>query len=154
MPVPANRKLYALLQAAGIPRDQKETLCQSFSSGRTTHLGQMTDAEQRELFSHLQRQANRTAQPVVRHISPEQVRTEKQRKKLIAVARSMGWEVIGPNGLRQADMQRIYRWVEQYGYLHKHLNDYTADELPKLLSQFEMVQVDTIRRIDNHLNAQ
>jgi hypothetical protein len=46
-------------------------------------------------------------------------------------------------------MQRIYAWVEKYGYLHKHLNKYTYEELPKLVSQAEQCYYSFLKTVAN-----
>lgn len=65
-----------------------------------------------------------------------------QRKKIISCCREMGWVKSG-----KADMARIYSWVLKFGYLHKKLNDYTAAELPKLVTQAENMKKDHLNRI-------
>lgn len=62
-----------------------------------------------------------------------------QRKKIISMARSIGWTKASQRdeSKQVADMQRIYGWVLKYGYLHKGMNEYTAKELPKLVTQFQ-----------------
>lgn len=59
---------------------------------------------------------------------------DKSRKLMIHYAHLMGW---GING--KADIKRLDGWCKQFGYLHKGLNEYSADELPRLVYQFEMV---------------
>lgn len=66
------------------------------------------------------------------------------RRKIISCCREMGWVKGG-----KADMQRIYTWVLKYGYLHKPLNKYTLQELPKLVTQAENMKNDYLKSISN-----
>ena len=65
-------------------------------------------------------------------------RCDIMRKKIISMAREMGWEVYSQQRQKTvADMERIEAWCIKFGYLHKGLNKYTYTELPKLVTQFE-----------------
>lgn len=57
---------------------------------------------------------------------------EQMRRKLISMARTIGWE----KG-NKADMKRIDAWCFQYGQYHKSLNTHTYEELVHLVSQFQ-----------------
>lgn len=74
--------------------------------------------------------------------------SKKMMGKLFAMAHEMGWVTVnvtddwerGPNYVnvsREYDYSRLYDWVLKYGWKKKPLNDYTYDELPKLVSVFE-----------------
>ena len=101
-------------------------LIHNFTRGRTQSIKGLSEAELNELNDHLKRYL----------ISVKQVEydmsADNMRKKIISQFRTCGYEVNG-----RADMPRIYGAVAKYGYLHKPLNNYTANELPKLVSQFE-----------------
>jgi hypothetical protein len=75
--------------------------------------------------------------PVFKPNTPAQ-QANTMRKKIIALAHQMGWSKIHPgSGNKIADMQRIDEWCNKYGYLHKRLNQYTIEELPKLVTQYQ-----------------
>jgi hypothetical protein len=65
-------------------------------------------------------------------------------KKLFAMVFELGWApegmVAGKDGklVAKRDYKSFHEWVIKYGYLKKPLNRYTYNELPKLVSQFEM----------------
>lgn len=61
---------------------------------------------------------------------------DAMRKKIISCCREMGWHKSG-----KADMLRIEAWVMKFGYLHKKMNDYTAKELPLLVTQAENMKL-------------
>lgn len=66
-----------------------------------------------------------------------------QRRKIIALLCKIGY--LTADG--KADMQRIYQWVKSHGYLHKPLNAYTAEELPRLVTQAELFYKSHIERL-------
>jgi hypothetical protein len=108
---------------------QKETLVASFSNARTTHAGELTHAELRELCNYLQSQTS--PQPSK---NGEAEGANRMRRHIIAMAHEMGWKL--PNG--KADMQRINGWcLQQFG--KKALNKYDYKELTKLVSIFKKV---------------
>jgi hypothetical protein len=67
--------------------------------------------------------------------------TNRQRRKMIGIAHTMGWNLFNEtNPLKpKADMDRINNWCVKFGFGHKPLNDYTTQELPKLITQFQAV---------------
>ncbi len=102
----------------------------SFSAGRTTHVSELTVKEGIELIKGL------TANDQSAERKQDE---ERMRRKIISHAYEMGWVITdistGVSKL-QADMESINAWCLKYGYLHKPLNEYTFEELPKLVSQF------------------
>lgn len=98
------------------------------SNGRTESTKELTFAEIAAIIKAL---SNET---------PEEQASDTMRKKIISMAREMGWEywcIIKQKEV--ADMPRIKKWCVQYGYLHKDINKYTYAELPALVTQFEAV---------------
>jgi hypothetical protein len=71
------------------------------------------------------------------------------RRQVIAIFHEAGWnlpisandEAGSPPGERgggggvRIDMERVNAWCVKHGYLHKKLNAYTYEELPKLVTQ-------------------
>lgn len=118
-----NKTLHSLLSATGLLEDKAE-LVQLYSKSRTSSARELTSIEANNIISHL-----RKFQGPKKENDP----ANKMRRKIIHQMRTIGYET--PD--RTADMKAIYSWVEQYGYLHKHLNSYTLEELPRLVSQVE-----------------
>lgn len=64
--------------------------------------------------------------------------------KLFAMAHEMQWitttRVVDTGGKirNKKDYSHVHEWVKKYGYLKKPLNEYTYNELPKLVTQFEL----------------
>lgn len=113
-------------------QSQNENIVLGFSNQRTAHISELSSSECNALIAWLKSQ------------DIDEQRAEKMRRKIIAIARSMGWElnVVQPNGsiIKKADMQRIDEFCVKKGYLHKKLNQYLYHQLPTLVSQFEAVQ--------------
>jgi hypothetical protein len=111
---------------------QKENIVAGFSNGKTTSTRALDHNASIELIRWLKSQ------------DKEEQAAEKQRRKIIAIARTMGWEkiVVQPDGSikKKADMERIDNWCLKFGYLHKKLNHYKLYELPTLVTQFEAVE--------------
>jgi hypothetical protein len=96
---------------------QKESLVTAFTNGRSTSSRDLTYQEAGEMITHLKNLDS----------------GHKMRRKIIKLAHEMGWKQ--ENG--KIDLQAIDTWCTTYGYGKKRLMDYTAQELPKLVSQFE-----------------
>ena len=116
--------------------DYKKNLVHSYSNGRTFSSKQLTQGEAFQMISALQN--------LVR-VMPEEVASDKMRKKIISMFREMGYQKT-VEGKVKADMTAIHTWCEHKSYLQKKLNDYSHEELPKLVSQVEMIY-------KKHLNA-
>lgn len=64
----------------------------------------------------------------------------EQRRKIISLLRGIGFSTYSTErGGIVADMPRIHKYVQEVGYLHKNLNAYTSAELPKLVTQIEII---------------
>lgn len=74
--------------------------------------------------------------------SKEQLRDadNEQRRKIISLLRGIGFSYFCEIKQRTvADMPRIHKYVAEIGYLHKNMNAYTSAELPKLVTQVEII---------------
>lgn len=110
--------------------DVSAELALQFSNGRTEHVSELSSGEGIELIRSLT-----PGSPAHERRAAE----EKMRRKVISMAREMGWVLTDTSTGKielKADMGRIQNWCEVYGYLHKELNEYTFEELPTLVSQF------------------
>ena len=145
-----NKQLHALLTQTGL-MSAKQYLVESFTSGRETSSTGLKNHEAIELIKHLKCELQKQKQPPVNndptHIgnvmptfkanTPAQ-QANTMRKKIIALAHQMGWSAQHPeSGNKIADMPRINAWCVKYGYLHKELNAYSLEELPKLVTQYQ-----------------
>ena len=121
--------VYALLNKTGL-LPQKENIVFGISGGRTGSTRELSHEESLALITYLKEQDTETEDP----------RVTKMRNKIYYYAHEMKWQQ--PHSRDKflvADYKRIDDWCLQFSYLKKKLNQYTYAELPKLLSQFEMV---------------
>jgi len=114
------------LHASGVHVERHELIA-DFTDDRKTSLKELTAWEFNEFLNWLNRTYPTREDAVKNNLN-------LQRRKIIALFRKMGWIEKG-----KADMERIYAWTLQYGYLKKPLNDYTSAEVPKLVSQVEII---------------
>lgn len=117
---------------AGLPHQDHHELVLEFTKGRTSSLHDLAVTELLELTGQLRALGNRDA-----------AKCDRMRKKVIGILKGCGY--ILPDG--KADMPRIYAWVLDRGYLHKELNSYTDNELPRLVFQAEQVQASMIQQL-------
>ncbi len=104
-----------------------------FTEGRTDSLSSLTDGEYKEMLLRAQR-FNQL---------PKDSPADKMRKKIISMARQMGWTITPQppkaGGKEKADMERIDNWCLKYGKFKKVLNKHTVPELTLLVAIFEEV---------------
>lgn len=124
------KKFYTLLKSSGL-QGVKEELVLGASRERTTHFTELSAAEQKDLITFLQKEANKK--------DSEYQKANTMRRKIISMAHDMGWVRL-VEGSPKADMVRITDWCRKYGYLHKGLNEYTYAELPQLVTQFRAMR--------------
>lgn len=97
-----------------------------FTKDRTESLSSLSDSEYRELLLRAKRFS-----PVPDNWKPPD--GDAQRKKIIAIARDMRWDIRGQDVL----MQRIDEWLLKHGKYKKPLNKLSVDELNKVVYIFE-----------------
>lgn len=127
-------RMHTLLSTLGM-RDDKKELMKVFADD------QRPVTSSKELYYH-EAFALIDYLVSVQRMSPEAVKCDRMRKKIISACREVGMNI----GSR-ADMKRVNDWATQYGYLHKPLNSYTLEELPKLVYQAEAYRKDFLNRL-------
>ena len=124
------KRLFAVLREAGVnDTDERHALIDTYTGGRTHSTKELNDNEALDLIHDLGTTMGS--------------KSDRMRKKIIGIFRSMGVERDG-----KADMVKIDDWCVQYGYLHKGLNDYRAKELPKLIAQVERVYESWLKKVN------
>jgi hypothetical protein len=126
-----NRTLHGLLTKRGL-LEQKGIIVYGFTNGRSESCKDLSFEEAAEMIDYLKSQ-DKTGPGA-----------NKMRRKIISLAHEMHWHL---NGTQAIDMPRLNGWCQKYGYLHKKLNDYTYKELPKLLTQFQLLYKDYLTNI-------
>jgi hypothetical protein len=105
-------------------KDEKASIVEAFSAGRTTSSKELRFAEAAALIGHL------------KSLEPTVGGAEKMRNKILSMAHEMNWR---HEGTQRVDMDHVNNWCLSRGYIKKKLDDYTYNELPKLVTQFEEV---------------
>lgn len=128
-----NSRLHKLIGNLHIDKETKEELVFQFTKRRTPHSSEMTMEECQALINHLQvldkQRVSITGTPPPRFANTT---ANKMRRKILSMCHEMNWK---ENGM--LDWKKINAWLLKYGYLHKSMNDYNEQELPKLVTQFE-----------------
>lgn len=106
-------------------KDMKAALVSDFSGGRCLSSKGLLAEEARDLLNHLG------------SLQLKDEAVERMRGKIMYYAHEMHWVKINEKGKRVADGARIDAWCLKYSYRKKKLNQYTREELPKLVSQVE-----------------
>lgn len=119
---------------------EREDIISQFTEGKKSGLSTLTPTEYRELIKWMN--GRFPSEKTVKTPTPAQAKINLQRRKIISIFRQMGYEQNG-----KADMARIYKWVEDYGYLKKPLNKYQLNEIPRLVYQAEKVLESFVKSI-------
>lgn len=125
------------LKQSGYNTNRSE-LVETFTDGKKSGLKELTNREYNEFIQHLNRLVNNQHKQDWRN-TPE----NKMRRKIISLFKKMNYTTSDD----KADMEAIQNWCLKYGYLHKRLNNYNSQELPKLITQVERVYITFIEAL-------
>ena len=128
------KRINTIISKRGIDKDTKAMMVEGFTAGRSTSSKDLYFAEADAFLKHLQ------------HNDPNRDAAEKMRRKMLYYAHEMGWHTY-KNGKFVADVQRVDKWCLQFGYVKRKLDNYSYEELPKLVSQFAAVYRDYLNKI-------
>lgn len=120
-----SNRLHGLIGMLGIDSEQKQYLVEQYTEGRATSTKDMSATECQALIDHLAKVAMDTNAD----------RANVMRRKAFAIAHELGWE----DDQGKVDREHFDAWLLKYGYLHKGINEYSHNELPKLLTQMEQL---------------
>jgi hypothetical protein len=122
--------LHAVLIRRGL-MDMKPALVSDQSEGRTEHSSDLKYNEMKDLIDRL----NKGYEIKTR---TDKEASNKMRRRILSLCFNLGWTRYSIIRLKQeVDYARLHAWMMKYGYLHKAMNEYTYDELTKLVTQFE-----------------
>lgn len=107
----------------------KAEIIAGFTGGRTESSRDLQPGEAVRLIKYLNSLASAS--------SATDVKAERMRRKIISLGHEMNWRILTGSMAGKIDMKRIDAWCTHFGYLHKRLDDYTYQELPRLITQFE-----------------
>jgi hypothetical protein len=134
---PAQRSAIGAIAAKlGLDKDAKGALVSSYSNGRTSSSTDLYFDEAALLIK--QQQTNPAGQRDKGGVLIAAGNT--MRRQVIAIFHEMGAHLPVEAGAStdvrpKIDMVRVNEWCCKSGYLHKELNKYTFDELPRLVYQ-------------------
>lgn len=131
------RKLHQQLALAGL-MDEKEHYVKQATNNRTGSSSEMTKDEARELISFLVEKNGQTAPPMYSTMA-EQDSIRRMRGKILSYCHKMKWYKEGTEDNQKPDLdwKAINEFCVERGVGKKRLNQYTAEELPKLIYQFQ-----------------
>lgn len=135
-----SKRLHQLLNQTG-KMNEKAELVKHYTKDRTTSSKEMYYYEVASLIAHLESYQNTFSKSAAAAPVPDAA--DKMRKKIIALAHEMKWEL--PGG--KADMQRINNWCVNSGRFHQPLNAHSDVELAHLVTQFERVHISFLKAI-------
>lgn len=127
------RALNAILANKGLMA-QKADLIYSFTGGRTTHSSELTLNEAREAISLLSKDFV---------ISAKEASMQKMQRHIIAMAHEIGWiektRIVAEDGSVKFanNYTKLNEWMDKYSLRKKQLKQYTYEELPGLVTQFQ-----------------
>lgn len=129
-----NILLHRLLDRLKIDEDTKKELVYQYTKERETSSAKMTWKECENLLDYLRKLDNQQAKPGAASVC---VASDRMRKKILSICHDLNWRKDG-----KIDWDHLNSWLKKSGYLHKGLNRYTKDELPKLVTQFVKMKED------------
>lgn len=118
-----------------IPKEDKEVMVLGFTAGRATSSKDLTADEAREMIKHL------------RDNDPHAASIERMKGKMMYYAREMGWTKTNTKNKKVCDVAAIDNWCQKFGKVKRKLDSYTFEELPDILTQFQFVYKDYLKRI-------
>ena len=62
----------------------------------------------------------------------------QQHNYILSLCHQLGW--VQKDNPARACLETLGKWIKHYGYMHKPLKEYTAKELPKLVTQLERIK--------------
>lgn len=113
------------LRNSGMKLERSE-LIHGFTGGRTESLRDLTAAEYEQLIRQMNNMVHK------QHVADN---LNTMRRKVIALLCKCGYVTAH----QTADMSRINTWCVTHGHRHKPLNEYNGVELPKLITQAELM---------------
>ena len=144
MPTNKYAPFYAISAKLMFDADMRQQAVLSYTDGRTIKLTEMTGTESKRMRTDLNKKVPQIQTTIGGKIA------DNMRKKIIALCREMGMEKQDSTGSAVANMSKVYAFVKKIGYGKKNLNNYTQEELPKLVSQIEIIHKEYIEKGKAH----
>jgi hypothetical protein len=144
-------QLFALLKQSGLTED-RGALVKQFTAERTDSTKELSYEECQNLINYLREMLGQPPMQPKAKVSPERAKQcDTMRKAMLNLGYNMRFDQKETTEVKRGDVELAitYRsrvnvywvnvWCLKYSYLKKGLNEYTYEELPKLIRQFEKV---------------
>lgn len=121
-------KMHTLLKKLDL-RDYKQDIIDTYAfKGRYIFTSKnLYEKEAEAIVKYLK---SLQAQP---NTSKDEIISDIYCRKIFSCFSTMGWK--GTD--RRLDLPKVYTWINEHGYLNKHLKKYTVLELPQLVEQVQ-----------------
>lgn len=131
------RRIYGRLDRLAM-KEEKEVIVSSFTSGRTTHLSEMTEEE---LLGLLERLGGHTSLPGTDRWGWFDNKNQ-QHMYILSLCQQLGWVKYHPKLQRNvADLTRLGRWIGNFGAYKKPLMQMNVHETQKIIVQLEQMLI-------------
>jgi hypothetical protein len=124
-----------IISKRNIAKEDKEVMVLGFTANRASSSKDLTFDEATAMIKHLKEN------------DPHKDSIEKMKGKMMYYAREMGWTKTNAKNKQVCDVKRIDDWCLKFGSIKRKLDSYTFDELTKVLTQFQFVYKDYLKRI-------
>lgn len=137
-------QIHAILSKFNL-MDDKRRIISEISNGRTESTTALT-------FQEAQNWINAMNKAIQRPVQKKENPGQKMINSVIAMAREMGvitrQQVVKPGvGLVwESNYDRFNKWMLESSCLKKRINDYTYEELNKLVSQYKAIYADWLKK--------
>ena len=74
----------------------------------------------------------------------DEIVSEIMCRKIFSCFNALGWK----DAQRRLDLAKVYTWINENGYLKKHLKKYTVEELPQLADQVQNLRDEYLQSIN------
>lgn len=135
-----NKHFHSLINELRIDDENKEELVYSYTLNRTSSSKEMHYLEMQQLINALEAR-KKDPNKEVKPISVDEAKAQKMRRKILSLCHEVGVTYFSKASQKNViDFTRLNAWIAKYGHAkHKTLNEYSVEELPKLVTQFEQV---------------
>jgi len=137
-----NRIFHGLIGKLGFDSEQKEELVYSYTLGRTAESKMMYYIEMQQLINALTSRVKSGDNKV----EGTNDACDKMRKKILSLCYEMQWTIFDTSKKRTVvDYVRLNEFLLKSGAVKKLLNELKYDELQKVVSQFELMNLKRIQ---------
>lgn len=130
---PAQRSaIGAIVAKLGLDKEGKAELVSQYSNGRTNSSTGLSFEEAGQMLHDLTPGPSPRERGAQTPAGSQKAHGVRMRRQIIAIFHEMGAHL---PGTAKIDMERVNAWCTNQGHDKKPLNDYTYEELPKLVGQ-------------------